>query len=203
MSEVSRTRKPNQACSLCGLSGAHCICHTFKKIRLKTRVDLLVHYKELKRTSNTGRLIEDLLSNQKIWIRGEKEKPLDHSKVLDARYNPVLLFPCDEAQTASSELFEVLAKEKPLQILVPDGNWRQASKVHYRVKEFQHISRITLPKGLADRSSLLRKESKEEGMSTLEAIAHLLSFAEGEKAKDHLLKAYHLKKKTQLKLRGL
>ena len=87
-------------------------------------------------------------------------------------------------------------------MLVPDGNWRQASKVHYRVSDFKDVPRITLPGETADRTNLLRKETKDEGMSTLEAIAYLLGLIEGESVKEHILNAYKLKKTSQLKSRG-
>jgi len=200
---MHRKRKPKNPCKKCGINSDFCICSAFTKMTLDTRVDLLIHYKELKRTSNTGHLIESLLVNQKMWVRGVKGEELDHSKVLSPKYRPVLLYPSDEARVVSVDYFKDLSIDKPIQILVPDGNWRQASKVHYRVEEFKHVPRVTLPTDLADRDKLLRTESKNEGMSTLEAIAHILFFTEGESAKEHLLKAYALKKKTQLKLRGI
>ena len=199
---MDRKRKPANPCIQCGFSESFCICSELRPLKLKTRVDLLVHYKELKRTSNTGRLIGSLLENQKIWVRGEKNNPLDHKIVLDSNCSPVLLFPSDEAIVATKESLKILAKNKPLQVLVPDGNWRQASKVHYRVAELKEIPRITLLGEDADRTDLLRKETKDEGMSTLEAIAHLLGLIEGDTVKDHILKAYKLKKSTQLKSRG-
>ena len=196
-----RKRKPKNPCKCCGINLNFCICLSFKKIQTSARVDLLIHYKELKRTSNSGHLIESLLNNQKVWVRGERYNELDHSKVIDSNYFQVLLYPSDNAIVASKENFLNISKGKPLQVLVPDGNWRQASKVHYRVKEFKDIPRVTLPDLIADRESLLREETKENGMSTLEAIAHLLYYTDGLKAKEHLLKAYKLKKDTQQKLR--
>ena len=202
-SQKCRKRKPKNPCKNCGFSYPYCICNELKKINLKTRVELLIHYKELKRTSNTGRLISSLLVNQGIHIRGQKDNPLDHKNILNPNYTSVLLFPSDCATLASTESLESLSKGKSLQILVPDGNWRQASKVHYRVEELKHIPRVTLAGDQADRTQLLRNESKEDGMSTLEAIANLIGLIEGKKTKKHLMNAYRLKKKTQLKIRGI
>lgn len=199
---MNRKRKPKNPCTCCGLSDSFCICAELKPLALKTRVDLLVHYKELKRTSNTGSLISSVLKNQKIWVRGEKNNALDHKKVLDENCSPVLLFPSDEATVATTKSLTILSQNKPLQVLVPDGNWRQASKVHYRVSDFNHVPRVTLPGAETDRVDLLRKETKAEGMSTLEAIAYLLGLIEGEEVKEQLLKAYRLKKSAQLKSRG-
>jgi DTW domain-containing protein YfiP len=197
-----RKRKPNSPCAKCGINQSLCICDQLHQIDLKTRVDLIIHHRETKRTTNTGQLISSLLSNQKIHVRGLQNKPLDHSNVLDPAYNAILLYPCDEAIPLSLKSVKNLSCEKPLQLIVPDGNWRQASKVHYRVEEFKDLPRVTLKDLIADKDSLLRKESKENGMSTLEAIANALYFIEGAEAHKHLLKAYKIKKNTTLKLRG-
>lgn len=166
------------------------------------RVDLLVHYKELKRTTNTGRLIIELLEKSKIWIRGQKDAPLDHSKVLLEDHTPLLLYPSDEAIELSPGFMNEMSFEKPIQLIVPDGNWRQASKVHYRVEDFKHIQRVKLPESFADRENLVRKESKIDGMSTLESIAHALGLIESPEAGSHVLKAYRVKKNATLKARG-
>ncbi len=170
-------------------------------IKNKVRVDLVVHEKELKRTTNTGRLIKEVLINSNIWVRGKKDSPLDHSKILDLGLHPLLLYPSEDAVVLDEDFISDRGFQKPIQLIVPDGNWRQASKVHYRVSEFNALMRVTLPKGIADRSSLLRQESKDEGMSTLESIAHALHFLEGPDVGQHVLEAYHLKKKATLKAR--
>lgn len=87
--------------------------------------------------------------------------------------------------------------------MIPDGNWRQASKVHYRVEDLKGVPRVTLPPDLSDRESLLRLETKENGMSTLEAIGHALGVLESLEVRDHLLAVYRLKKEAVLKGRGV
>jgi len=197
-------RKPHNPCRVCGLNEQSCVCEHFQSLSLQTRVDLIVHYKELKRTSNTGRLIEPLLSNHGIWVRGQINESLDYKSILKPHHTPILLYPSDDSLVLSRDKLETLKiKNKPLQLLVPDGNWRQASKVHYRVQEFKGIPRVTLPRGVENRETLLRKEIKEGGMSTLEAIAHVLGVIEGSKVKDHLLKALEIKQLKQLELRGV
>ncbi len=180
----------------------HCICEHLDKIELLTRVDLVVHYKELKRTTNTGRLISELLTNQKIWVRGVENEPLDHSLILDPSYKALLLYPADDAADLTKEFINSLEGDLPIQLVVPDGNWRQASKVHYRVEELKGVQRIKLPEVLADRENLVRKESKPAGMSTLESIGHALGVLEGESARDHILEGYRQKKEATLKARG-
>jgi DTW domain-containing protein YfiP len=180
------------------------VCEHFKKLDLKTRVDLVVHYKELKRTSNTGRLIQALLKNQKIWIRGQKDQELDHSQIPKDTYNTILLYPSNEAKVLDEAVVKnFLKNNKPLQIIVPDGNWRQASKVHYRVKEFKKLPRykLNVDVDLAQRK-VLRIETKPSGLSTIEAIGHMLGILEGDSVKNHILNAFEIKKTKQLKRRN-
>lgn len=199
---MNRKRKTKEPCDKCFLHIDHCICEHLKKIDLATRVDLIVHYKELKRTTNTGRLISELLERQKIWIRGLEDTPLDHSLILDPSYQALLLYPADDAMELTGEFMASLPSDRPIQLLVPDGNWRQASKVHYRVEELKGVQRVKLPEKLADRENLVRKESKPAGMSTLESIGHALGVLEGECVKEHILGGYQRKKEATLKARG-
>lgn len=199
---MDRKRKTKQPCQGCFLHKRHCICENLFKLETRVRIDLVVHCKELKRTSNTGRLISEVLSNQRIWIRGRQGQPLDHGSILDGTYTPLLLYPSEEAFELTPSLLKELSIAKPVQLIVPDGNWRQASKVHYRVEEFKDVQRVRLPEDLADREDLLRKETKPAGMSTLESIAYSLGFLESSEAQDHVMKAYLMKKKATLKARG-
>ena len=124
LKQAQRKRKTKQPCPRCFLNETNCICSKLSILDTKTRVDLVVHYKELKRTTNTGRLIAELLSNQHIWIRGKKDKPLDHSDVISKLYQSLLLYPADDAQELNATFIKTLNPTKPLQLIVPDGNWR-------------------------------------------------------------------------------
>jgi DTW domain-containing protein YfiP len=63
-------------------------------------------------------------------------------------------------------------------LVVPDGNWRQASKVYKRVPGLRGVPCVTLPKGPPSRYRL-RAEAHPKGLSTLEAIARALGILEG------------------------
>lgn len=202
MDGSKRKRKTVDPCKRCFLHEMYCICGGLSKISTKLRVDLVVHCKELKRTTNTGRLISEILTNQKVWIRGLEDQPLDHESVLDPDYTPLLLYPSEDAVELDADFMATFQSLKPIQLIVPDGNWRQASKVHYRVEAFKNIQRVKLPECLADREVLVRKETKPAGMSTLESIGYSLGFLEDMDAQNHVLKAYMMKKNATLKSRG-
>jgi len=127
---------------------------------------------------------------------------LDHSKVLKSGHQTLMLYPSEDAAVLNSGWLEKHKDERPFQLLIPDGNWRQAGKLHYRVEELKKVPRVTLARNLSDRESLLRLETKENGMSTLEAIGHALGVLDGPELRNHLLRAYKIKKEAVLKGRG-
>ncbi|MFO0671565.1 MAG: DTW domain-containing protein [Polyangiaceae bacterium] len=55
-------------------------------------------------------------------------------------------------------------------LVVPDGTWRQASKMRRRVPGLANVRCVALPAS-ADRTPRLRAEAHAHGLSTLEAIA--------------------------------
>ena len=196
---LDRKRKTKDPCPECFLHKDRCICALIPKLDLQTKVTLIIHAKELKRTTNTGRLALKSLTNSQMKIRGEDLTPLDLSDLLTDQYQTLLFYPSDTALELSLDYLKQF--KKPIQLLVPDGNWRQASKVHSRHKELESVPRVMISKpNLA--SQHLRKESFEEGMSTLQAIAEALKIIEGEEVYQSLMKVYQAKLENTLKGRG-
>lgn len=199
MSTVSRKRKTQDPCQECFLHKDRCICSETPLLTLKTRVTLIIHAKELKRTTNTGRLALKALTNSEMRVRGLDHSPLDLSDLISSEFRTLLFYPSDDAV----ELNEALIKESPLPVhlIVPDGNWRQASKVHYRHPELDSVQRVKISSpNIAPFH--MRAENSESGMATLEAIAHAMGIIEDEIVKETLLKFYERKLEETLKGRG-
>jgi DTW domain-containing protein YfiP len=166
---------------------------------LDTKISLVIHHKELKRTSNTGQLALNSLSNSTMRVRGLKDSPLDLTDLLSDDYETLLLFPSDDAEVLTPELAQTLKKK--IQIIVPDGNWRQASKVNTRYKELEGIKRVKVARVGTDPYHL-RAETTQDGMATLQAIAYALGAIEGEQAQNKLLNLYDEKLVRTLVGRG-
>ena len=195
-----RKRKTKDPCPECFLHRDRCICHLLPVLNLKTRLCLVIHAKEIKRTTNTGRLAVKALSNSEMRVRGAQGAPLDLSDILSPEYRTVLFYPAEEAQELTSEF--VAADPRPIQLIVPDGNWRQASKVHHRHQELNDIPRVKIgTPNLETRH--MRVETIPEGMATLEAIAHAMGIIEGSVVKEKLLQFYQAKLEETLKGRGV
>ena len=192
-----RTKDP---CPICYLTRTLCICDSIPRLDFKTRVCLIVHVNELKRSSNTGRLALRALVNSEMRVRGETREPLDLSDLLTDRYRTFLFYPSVDAVELDHEL--VAQDGRPIQLLVPDGTWRQARKVHSRHRELKDVPRVKI--SAPDISKFhLRAQHRPEGMATLQAIAHALGVIEGDLVKAQLMKLYDAKVERTMLGRGL
>lgn len=159
-----------------------------------------MHVNELKRSSNTGRLALRALVNSEMRVRGETREPLDLSDLLTDRYRTFLFYPTVDAVELDHEL--VAQDRTPIQLLVPDGTWRQANKVHYRHRELKDVPKVKI--SAPDISKFhLRAQHRPEGMATLQAIAHALGVIEGDLVKAQLMKLYNAKVERTMLGRGL
>ncbi len=201
----SRQRKTQDPCVRCRMHKNYCICKDIPNLDVSTYLTLVIHAKELKRTSNTGSLAILALSQSEMIIRGLDHQALDLTKFLKSSHDPVLFYPGPGSLDLKDFLHQRSSSskdpQKPIQLIVPDGNWRQASKVASRHPEIQSLPRVQITQtNLATHH--LRKEHFEEGMSTLEAIACAYELLEGPWVGDKLKELYQLKLRRTLQARG-
>ena len=192
--------KTKDPCPVCYLTRTLCICESIPRLDLKTKVCLVIHVNELKRSSNTGRLALRALVNSEMRVRGETREPLDLSDLLTPRYRTFLFYPTDDAVELDHEL--VAQESTPIQLIVPDGSWRQAGKVHFRHRELKDVPRVKISAPNLSKFHL-RAQHKPEGMATLQAIAHALGVIEGDLVKAQLMKLYQAKVERTLLGRGV
>ncbi len=154
-----------------------CVCALIPRLATRTTLLLVMHRTEDKKSTNTGRLATEALENSRIVLRGgENDEDADLSWAPETR--PLLLFPAGGAVPLDT-LASVPGDDRPVTLIVPDGNWRQASKVHRRVASLRDVPCVTLRPG--ERSVYrLRSEAQVTGLATLEAIARALAILEGD-----------------------
>ncbi len=170
------------------------------RIELPTRICLVVHHRELTRSSNTGLLAFRALVNSEMRIRGEKKGTLDLSDLFTSQYRTFLFYPSEDAVELDQDL--VGQQAIPIQLIVPDGTWRQARKLHFRHPELKGVQRVKI--GTPNHSTFqLRAQTRPERMATLQAIAHGLGVIEGDRVRAQLMKLYQAKIERTLIGRGL
>lgn len=176
------------------------MCGSIPIIELRTRICLVVHHRELTRSSNTGVLAVRALVNSEMRVRGEPGAAVDLSDLVTPRYRTFLLFPSENAVELNRQL--VAQDPTPIQLIVPDGSWRQARKVHYRHPELKDVQRLRIP---APNKAIfqLRAQNRPERMVTLQAVAQALGVIEGEEVERALMALYREKVERTLMSRGL
>lgn len=176
------------------------MCDVVPRLELRTKVCLVIHHRELSRSSNTGLLAIRALVNSEVRVRGEHREALDLKDLITSQYRSFLFYPSGDALELNQAL--VMQEPTPIQLLVPDGTWRQARKIHSRHPELRDLPRVKIS---TPNNSIfqLRAQSKPERMATLQAIAHGLGIIEGDLVRSQLMKLYHAKIKRTLKGRGI
>jgi DTW domain-containing protein YfiP len=171
---MSRRDNVEARCAACRLHATLCICALVPRLQNRTRLALLVHYREARKPTNTGLLAARCLERSSVQIFGKRGHVLEAPIIGDDEL-PLLLFPDEDAAPIS----QYAASEKPIALFVPDGNWRQASKVGRRVPGLGAVQCVTLPEA-GPTEYRLRAEPREGGLATLEAIARALGILEGD-----------------------
>ncbi len=190
------TRNPfPDRCKKCQLRRVLCICEFIPKINLRTKVIILVHEKETRRTSNSGKLAHLVLTNSEMRIRGIKDHPMEQGGLVVPERQSVLLFPSVNAVELTPTALNHFTR--PLTLIVPDGNWRQASKVPNREPALFSLPRFKVPLGRPSEYKL-RAETRPEGMATFEAIARALGIIEGEEIQNQMEQIFNLKVERML-----
>ena len=197
---MKRQSTKNERCETCGASATACLCDVVPRIELKTRICLVIHHRELSRRSNTGLLAVRALLNSEVRVRGEDREALDLQDLLTNQYRSFLFYPSSDAVELNRGL--VMQDATPIQLLVPDGTWRQARKIHSRHEELRDLPRVKIS---TPNNSIfqLRAQSRPERMATLQAIAHGLGIIEGDSVRAQLMKLYQAKIERTLKARGI
>jgi DTW domain-containing protein YfiP len=159
-----------------------CVCGIIAENRsqltqMQTRVIIIMHARERKLTTNTARLAAEILPDCEIRIRGDRNRPLLTEGLVLAERQSLLLYPCEEAVELTPEYAASLAR--PVTLIVPDGSWRQASKVSIREPSVERVPRVKLALGGPPSAYKLRREPNAESICTFEAITRAVGILEG------------------------
>jgi DTW domain-containing protein YfiP len=175
-SAMSR-RNPLERCATCRMHATLCICGQLPRLATRTRLALLVHHREARKPTNTGQLAARCLERSSVVITGEAGRSPDPSPLVtvDRDEQPVVLFPAEDA--VPIERFA--AGDRPVLLIVPDGTWRQASKLRRRAAGIAEARCVSLPDTGATQYRL-RAEHRTGGLATFEAIARALRILEGD-----------------------
>lgn len=192
--------KHAQHCSICRMHTADCLCHVMPRFALETRICLVMHCRELKKPTATGPMALSILENSELYVHGVKEQPLDLSSLTAKDRRLLVLFP--DAGAVPLDHFDRTVDRRPITLVVPDGNWRQASRVPRRVPGLEAAEIVTLPLGVPTAWGI-RRETKQGGLATFEAIARALGWLESAAVTQSMEAYFDRVVETTFKMRGV
>ena len=137
-----------------------CMCGLMPRIDHTTRVVLLVHPAEWDRPSNTGRVAVLALKRAELatW-----SPSLDPELLFRDGHDTLLLHPAGKPLVAS---------DRPISLIVPDGTWRESSRIARRLAELPRVQRVRLD---SPPRAGLREAPSPDRLGTADAIADALA----------------------------
>lgn len=178
----------------------HCICQSIPRYDLNTRLVLVMHHREQIKTTATGPLALEALPNSELRIHGRKDRPLDLSDLYTPERRALILYPGDDSALLSRDFLDQDCRSVTL--VVPDGNWRQASRMGRRLPGLSHAEMVRLPAGPQTRWGI-RRENHCQGLATFEAIARALGIIESPDVQSGMEDLFSLMVQITLNSRGV
>lgn len=191
--------KRSVRCPRCRLHLPLCICDATPRLDLATRLILVMHRRELIKPTATGPLALSVLTNSELRIQGYRERQLDFSDLECEQRRTLLLYPGEDAPVLSRDFLS--ADPRPVNLVVPDGTWRQAARMGRRLPGLEHAAMVRLPE-TAKTGWGVRRECHPEGLATFEAIARALGIIDCCEVQETMEELFRLMVARTLQARG-
>ena len=180
-----RAKTGHNRCDTCRLHPSVCICSQLPSLELKTVVTMIIWNDERFKTTNTGMLALACLARSIHYIYAGSNPLPDRFETDEEQ--PILLFPTEDAVPIEN----FVDHPKPIRLIVPDGTWRQASKVGKRLDSLKHVPGVFLPEGPPSRYTV-RTGGRDGAVCTMEAVARALGILEGPKIQAELEHVFNM-----------
>jgi len=178
-------------CPRCAFPPELCLCPEIPRLEVPVRFLVLRHASERERLSNTARWAALALPGTEIREHGLPGAT--DALAPPAAEGAVVLFPSPHPSPPPPVA--------PRLVVVPDGTWSQARRMMQRVPALRTLPRLALPGPPAGRR--LRRPHRDDGMSTLEAMAGALAALGERAAADRLLAVHAAAVERVLRLKGV
>jgi DTW domain-containing protein YfiP len=166
-----------------------CLCADIEPLDNRIPVVVVMHPREAPKTSNSGRLAVRMLRQAELRICDRERSDVPRARRL-------VLFPCAEARPLRPD-----DAQPGTLLVVPDGSWRQAKRIARRDRWARGGELVQLCGGAESRYGL-RRGSREDALSTFEAIARALALLEGPELEERLMPLFELFVTRMLSLRS-
>jgi len=171
MSEAIRKRAD---CPRCGRPLVACYCAHVEPIETKTRIVVLQHPRERNKAIGTARIAALCLPALEIVVGVDFEQDERTRALLDDPARPaVLLYPSPGARDLATD-----PPEGPVTLVVLDGTWNQAKSLLKHNAWLERLPRVAFDPARPSEYRI-RREPREDYVSTIEAVMHALARLEG------------------------
>jgi DTW domain-containing protein YfiP len=178
---------PAASCTACRLRREECVCAQAPRLCIATRVIVIIHSKEWRRTTNTGHFARLAIRGADVRLHGSPKRQVSSAGVDTASASNLVLYPGRGADPLCAELIASLPR--PLTLLVPDGNWNQTQHMMRRLPMLARARPVCVGGPGIDHHGLRRNRGADR-MSSFEAIAQALGVLEGQATEEHLLRFF-------------
>ena len=181
MLRVSRKTASTLRCPECRMHRALCLCAEIPVVRTRTRVALVLHQLEERKSTNTGRLAVRCLPNSIVVARGRLPDGAGQGRTMvtappypwqDPPGPCVLLFPDENARP-----IEEWRGTPDLTLVALDATWSQAARARRRFPGLMDLPSAFVPPGPP--LYALRHDPRPGRVGTMEALIRALGVLEG------------------------
>ncbi|WED21764.1 DTW domain-containing protein [Vibrio sp. JC009] len=185
---MTSPKKP-EPCTGCGFR-YQCICPLIPGLDPDWHLALLTHPNELTRDTNTGKLLEKILTNCQIhiWDRVNPPKEL-LQQISSGEYQPILLFPTEES-IPLDEYTGKSAPTKPYLFIILDSTWQEAQKMLRKSPWIQALPAVHFS-GELESGYQLRRNQKKGNLCTFEVGVELIKILNGKKETEKLTEFFN------------
>ena len=192
-----------RVCERCQRAEKVCVCSLVTPIDNCVEIGILQHPSESKQVKGTTILAALSLKKAQLW-QAELLEDVPDLQAWLAQPEPIyLLYPPTEETQQAPVPVSMLQRQSldKVRVLVLDGTWRKTFKMMQLNAELQALPRVALAPQQPS-AYRIRKQKDPHSLSTVEAIAELLSQLEQDQDKfQPLLSAFAKMQQQQLALR--
>lgn len=164
--------QPRSTCYECFRPLALCYCEDIRPVENKTRIVIVQHPREQFHPLNTARIAEMSLRRGEV-IRSAPAQVGSALQKIGVSPQAAILYPSRDAEA----LEELAPEDYPEEVIVLDGTWHHAKTLLRDVQVLQSYRRVRFTPP-APSEYRIRQEPKEDYLSTIESVAHVLSVLE-------------------------
>lgn len=195
-----------EECSTCYKPVRHCFCDAIRNVSHDTHITIIQHPRERRHPFNTVRILEQALESVTVHPffpkgRWEQEQADVIATSLESRPDGesiAILYPSKDATL----LEEASSTTMPNHLILLDGTWFQAKKLYEHLPCLHDLPKVAFAPEQPSEYKI-RKEPKENYVSTLEALVHSLRLIEPENQNvEDLLHPFRTMVNKQLEVRG-